>query len=95
MFLLEKHFLLIIPHKGFSSFEILNLINEVFIDNCQNQETILTEISFKKKFKNYTPAVSAKIMNHFVKHVKKIGDSEQLKEIDSNLFENLTVDYIV
>lgn len=81
--------------RGFSSFEILNLINEVFIENCKVDVNTLTDAVFKKKFKNYNPAVPAKVMSHFVRQLKKIGDSEQLKEIDFELYESPSCDYIV
>ena len=81
--------------RGFSSFEILNLINEVFIETCQMEGVILTETIFRKKFKSYSPSVSPKVMNHFIRYLKKIGDSEQLKEIDEDLYENSSCDYIV
>lgn len=81
--------------RGFSSFEILNLINEVFIENFQNEGISLTELTFKRKFKNYTPSVSPKVMSHFIRHLKKIGDSEQVKEIDEDLYESSSCDYIV
>lgn len=34
-------------------------------------------------------------MNNYVKFLKKIGDAEQLKEIDANLYEVKTFDYII
>ena len=81
--------------RGFSNFEILNLINEVFIESCQLEGVQLSDVSFRKKFKSYSPAVSPKVMNHFIRHLKKIGDNEQLKEIDEDLYESSTCDYIV
>lgn len=81
--------------QGFNSFEILNLINEVFIENCKAEASRVTDALFKKKFKNYNPSVPAKVMNHFIRHLKKIGDAEQLKEIDNELYESPSCDYIV
>lgn len=81
--------------RGFNSFEILNLINEVFIENCHSEPGAVTDALFKRKFKNYNPSVSAKVFNHFVRQLKKIGDAEQLKEVDSELYENPSCDYIV
>jgi len=81
--------------RGFSSYEILNLINEVFIESCHSQGPPVTDATFKKKFRNYCPSVSTKAMSHFVRQLKKIGDAEQLKEIDPELYDNPTSDYIV
>lgn len=81
--------------KGFSSYEILNLINEVFIESCHCEGSPATDVSFKKKFKNYCPSVSTKAMSHFVRQLKKIGDAEQLKEVDPELYETQANDYYV
>lgn len=81
--------------RGFSSYEILNLINEVFIESCHSQGSPVTDVTFKKKFRNYCPSVSTKAMSHFVRQLKKIGDAEQLKEVDPELYDNPTSDYIV
>lgn len=81
--------------RGFSSFEILNLVNEVFLESCHSDARPPTDATFKKKFRNYAPSVSTKVMSHFVRQLKKIGDAEQLKEIDPELYENPGIDYIV
>lgn len=80
--------------RGFSCCEILNLINEVFIESCKPDSKPVTEASFKRKFKNYNPNVSSKNMSYFVRQLKKIGDSDQIKEIDPDLYESSTCDYI-
>ena len=81
--------------RGFSSYEILNLVNEVFLESVHSDPTSLTDLSFKKKFRNFTPSVSTKVMSAFIRQLKKIGDAEQLKEIDSELYDNPSMDYIV
>lgn len=35
------------------------------------------------------------MMSHYVKFLKKIGDAQQLGEIDGNLYEEKAYDYII